>query len=250
MANNRLTKDDLKIVRNRVFPAAAKWYDLGLELDISVDYLDTISGDRGNKPEDCLREVLRRWLSGVNPEPTWKTLITALRVPAVGHQSLAEEIEQTCSRSVIVSETMIQQQTVQSDHASQVTKQTIANENLLAPSEMKTTACGDRATPVVTEHHDIDGTTTACGDRVTPVVTEHHDIDDRVTPVVSEHYDIDRDDASSTSIPSITVTETSLFSSESSTIDKCIAAQKVGKCGFYININIPTILYSSIVWIR
>ena len=89
----RLTKNDLRIVRNGVLSVSSKWYDLGLELGISPDHLDAIR--KGNDdPQDCLREVLKRWLADVEPAPTWRTVIIALRNPAVGHHSLAEELEQ------------------------------------------------------------------------------------------------------------------------------------------------------------
>ena len=101
MAYIRLTKNDLKEVRNKVFPATSKWYDLGLELGILSDDLDTIK--KGNdEPQDCLREVLKRWLDNADLTPTWTTIIIALRSPAVGHQSFAEELEQqVCTKAEI-----------------------------------------------------------------------------------------------------------------------------------------------------
>ena len=101
MACIRLTKNDLKEVRNKVLPATSKWYDLGLELGILSDDLDTVK--TGNdKPQDCLREVLKRWLDNAELTPTWTTIIIALRSPAVGHHSLAEELEQqVCTKAEI-----------------------------------------------------------------------------------------------------------------------------------------------------
>ena len=88
---DKLTKKDLRTVRNAVYDVAAKWYDLGLELGIPADYLDTIKTSHSD-PQDCLREMLRRWLSGVDPEPSWKVLSDALRNQAVGFQYLADRI--------------------------------------------------------------------------------------------------------------------------------------------------------------
>ena len=99
---DRLTKDDLKIVRNELLKAASKWYDLGLELGLSVDYLDTINKDN---PQDCLREMLTYWLSCLDLEPSWKQVITALRSRAVNYPALAEEIEQMWKRELIQSMT-------------------------------------------------------------------------------------------------------------------------------------------------
>ena len=89
---DRLTKDDLKLVRDTLLKAASKWYDLGLELGLSVDYLDTITKDN---PQDCLRVMLTYWLSCLDLQPSWKQVIVALRSRAVNYPLLAEEIEQT-----------------------------------------------------------------------------------------------------------------------------------------------------------
>ena len=40
MACSKLTTSDLSKVRNEVFSAAAKWYDIGLELGVTADDLD------------------------------------------------------------------------------------------------------------------------------------------------------------------------------------------------------------------
>ena len=93
MACSKLSTSDLSKVRNEILFAAAKWYDIGLELGMTADYLDTIK-KATNDPQDCLRELLRRWLSGVDPLPSWKALIAALRTPAVNYPALASEIEQ------------------------------------------------------------------------------------------------------------------------------------------------------------
>ena len=63
---------------------------------MTADYLDTIRKSNDD-PQDCLREVLRRWLSGVDPQPSWKALITALSSPAVKYHALAREIEERYS---------------------------------------------------------------------------------------------------------------------------------------------------------
>ena len=89
--SNRLTKNDIKTVRKEVLPAAAKYYDLGIELGLDPDYLNTLTS---KSDEENLRELLVRWLSGVDPEPTWKALCDALRNPAIKHELLAEEIEE------------------------------------------------------------------------------------------------------------------------------------------------------------
>ena len=89
--SGRLTKNDIKTIRREVFPAAAKYYDLGIELGLDPDYLNTLTS---KSDEENLRELLIRWLSGIDPEPTWKALCDALCSPAVKQELLAEEIEE------------------------------------------------------------------------------------------------------------------------------------------------------------
>ena len=89
----RLTKKDLKTVRSEVYSVAVKWYDLGLELGISPDDLDVIKVAQKNMPTNCLLEVLKQWLSGVDPFPTWKALVTALCSPAIGEQQIAQALD-------------------------------------------------------------------------------------------------------------------------------------------------------------
>ena len=96
MACSKLSTNDLSKVRNAIFSAAAKWYDIGLELGLTADYLDTLR-KTNDDPQDCLRELLRRWLSGVDRQPSWKALITALSSPAVNYHALASEIEERYS---------------------------------------------------------------------------------------------------------------------------------------------------------
>ena len=88
--SSRLTKNDIKIVRKEVFPAASKYHDLGIELGLDPDYLNTLTS---KSDEENLRELLVRWLSGVDPEPTWEAMCEALRNPAIKHELLADEIE-------------------------------------------------------------------------------------------------------------------------------------------------------------
>ncbi len=87
---SKLTTKDLRTVRNAVYDAASKWYDLGLELGISPNWLDTIKKTYNDNPQDCLRQMLKLWLS--NGEPTWEVLSDALCNQAVGFADIAEKI--------------------------------------------------------------------------------------------------------------------------------------------------------------
>ncbi len=84
--------DHLLLVLNETYEARTKWYNIGLGLSVSVNTLDSIKGS-SNDDGDRLREMYKPWLKGVNPLPTWRALIVALRSPSVGEGKLAGEVE-------------------------------------------------------------------------------------------------------------------------------------------------------------
>lgn len=88
----KLSKNDLGELLNKLYPARSKWYNLGLALKLSPDDLDAIgNGEYSGKPGDCLREVLKLWLSiATNPEKG--DLIKALKAPSVQYAALADEL--------------------------------------------------------------------------------------------------------------------------------------------------------------
>lgn len=75
-----------------VFDACAKWYDIGLELKIDAASLDAIEKENSHNVQDCLREVLKKWLRRFQPMPTWGALIEALESPLVDEGLLASQI--------------------------------------------------------------------------------------------------------------------------------------------------------------
>ena len=87
-----LTTGDLKKVRNSVWDARAKWYDIGIELEIDVSVLEAIKSDNDDVAL-CLTTMLTGWLKQTTPSPTWEALADALKSPAVGCGHLAERIE-------------------------------------------------------------------------------------------------------------------------------------------------------------
>ena len=87
---DHLNESDLKEVYESVFCARAKWYNIGLALNLLTNDLDVL---RGLSHDDPLREVLQYWLRRTNPAPTWSKLIEALRSPIVGEYQLAEKLE-------------------------------------------------------------------------------------------------------------------------------------------------------------
>ena len=83
---------DLSTVRNEIHAAQAKWYDIGIELKVDISTLKTIESMYSNS-KDRLREVITEWLKAVHPKPTWRSLVDALRRPAVDEAKLAAVLE-------------------------------------------------------------------------------------------------------------------------------------------------------------
>lgn len=70
-----------------------KWYDIGLQLRMSVGILDAIK-EQYDDPSHCLRETLKTWLKTCPSPPTWKNIVDTLRRSTVGEVRLAADLEQ------------------------------------------------------------------------------------------------------------------------------------------------------------
>ena len=87
-----LGPDDFRDVRSAIYSVRHKWYDIGLELNISFRTLNVIKTDCPQNSADCLREMLVEWLSRTSPAPSWSSLVEALSSEPVGEKRLADEI--------------------------------------------------------------------------------------------------------------------------------------------------------------
>ena len=92
-AGERLSVNDLPVVMEELNDIRAKWYDIGLQLRMSVGTLDAIK-EQYDDPSHCLRETLKTWLKTCPSLPTWKNIVYALRSSAVGEVRLAADLEQ------------------------------------------------------------------------------------------------------------------------------------------------------------
>jgi hypothetical protein len=81
-----LTIADLKSARNHLYNVRRKWYDIGIELEIPIETLDTIR-DRYDSYGVCLIEMIKEWLN--SEQATWKALAEALRAKPVNERKLA-----------------------------------------------------------------------------------------------------------------------------------------------------------------
>ncbi len=87
-----LTIADSRVVREALYGIRHKWHSLGVELDCSIDKLDSIKDKNHGKFDQCLDQMLVLWLRRSSPRPTWEGLILALKEPTVGEEGLSIEI--------------------------------------------------------------------------------------------------------------------------------------------------------------
>ena len=83
--------DDLVCVLEEILDVSADWYDLGLQLKVRIGTLKSIRTDFSASKHQ-LREMLNAWLT-TGDNPSWKTLIDALRSRMVGASQLAAALE-------------------------------------------------------------------------------------------------------------------------------------------------------------
>ena len=90
----KLSLNDLKLILQEVQSAGNKWYDIGLQLDLSVDFLEDLDSKLSKKKIDvttCLRKVLVEWLK--SNQASWLLLIRALRSDLVKGKKLANALQ-------------------------------------------------------------------------------------------------------------------------------------------------------------
>ena len=88
-STQRLQPSDLAMVQDAVWEARPKWYNLGLELSITPDTLDTIQIDY-HDTNSRFRGMLREWLKC--HDATWSALANALKARCLGYADLADEL--------------------------------------------------------------------------------------------------------------------------------------------------------------
>jgi len=88
----QLSADDLGEVYEKIFEAHPKWYFIGLWLKLPVNTLDGIKAQCGSELVECFCEMLKRWLTRVDPPPTWKSLSDALSSQSVDKAQLALKV--------------------------------------------------------------------------------------------------------------------------------------------------------------
>ena len=83
-------KPRLKDLLRELRVAASVWEDIGILLGIDDGQLKQIESDNASDIKACLREMLRVWLSRVDPPPSWSAIVEALKL--LGEESLAAQL--------------------------------------------------------------------------------------------------------------------------------------------------------------
>ena len=63
------------------------WEDIGIQLDIDEGHLRQIKSDNSGDSRACLREILRIWLSHIDPPPSWSAMADAIET--LGYHDIA-----------------------------------------------------------------------------------------------------------------------------------------------------------------
>ena len=87
-----LTPSDAVNVLEEILEAQNQAYVLGLKLALPLHIVEGICMNHST-PRDRLLQVLIQFMKQVEPRPTWKAIITALRSPAVNLPQLAMRVE-------------------------------------------------------------------------------------------------------------------------------------------------------------
>ena len=92
--NKTLVQDDVPEIVAAILDAQTKSELLGRVLKLPAS---TVSGihKQYRDPEDCLFHVVDEFVKQVDPRPTWRVILNALRHPTVRLTGLANEIERS-----------------------------------------------------------------------------------------------------------------------------------------------------------
>ena len=87
-----LSQDDVPDVVREIFDVRTKSDKFGRVLKLPKATVDCIY-QQNSDPQDRLFAVLDEFVKQVEPPPTWRVIVEALRHPMIGQHRLAQEIE-------------------------------------------------------------------------------------------------------------------------------------------------------------
>ncbi len=87
-----LGPNNLLLVLDELYEeVGGEWENIGLALGLKPGILGGLKGPF-KTPKDCLKDMLKEWLNR-SDDPSWQSLIKALRKPSVGKMQLANALE-------------------------------------------------------------------------------------------------------------------------------------------------------------
>ena len=89
-----LQPTDWEVVYDSTKEVCPKWKDVGDELEVDFISLKSIEERCRDKPEDCYRELLQKWIQSKG-DANWMKLINALRNRAVEFKYLSDRLEKS-----------------------------------------------------------------------------------------------------------------------------------------------------------
>ena len=90
--NGVLTPNDAVQILEELLPAQNKSYQLGLKLKLQPHQVESIHSTY-TTPEERLLRIIILFLNQVDPQPTWRVIVDALRSPVVNLTQLARAVE-------------------------------------------------------------------------------------------------------------------------------------------------------------
>ena len=90
-----LTIDDFADVQSAIWAARSKWYNIGVQLRLSVPDLQAIDNEPGLDLESKFRKMIISWLER-GQRCTWRALRETLKHHAVNLPGLAQQLETNC----------------------------------------------------------------------------------------------------------------------------------------------------------
>ena len=85
-----LSLNDLPLVLDELYDVRKKWYEIGLQLSVPVQDLESILSEHKNEQNVCLRLVLIIWLK--SGKANWSTMCSVLTNCTIGEKVLADEL--------------------------------------------------------------------------------------------------------------------------------------------------------------
>ena len=87
-----LTPNDAVQVLEELLPAQYKSYELGLKLKLPPHEVENIHSTY-SAPQQRLLRIIMLFLNQVDPQPTWRVIVDALKSPLVNLSQLARAVE-------------------------------------------------------------------------------------------------------------------------------------------------------------